>query len=406
MQSLFYKIAMNVINRHYDIKYVPYFAQFKNNGFEEFKLWKNNQTRHLIVFKTFYMKFENTKNKDEQNILEIYIKSKRIYNILSRIVYKYKLKKAIIYDNKEDLFFNKLSLLPAMQKIFIFQNNTIYNFRLTDLINIIKESLTNCDGLFPTPQVPKNPYTNIAFNKVHLINIFMKLKYSYFNLPIILRLFFKTHFNIRKLKYLHYPFLKENSLNKFPQNCNNLFFEITDMIDELSDRIHYIYDDTSQIGSMDKQNFINDFKPLLVSWLKSKYSTNPNIRGYNKSHIVADIKLLLKKKEYIFIKKQTISLDNMDTISNLTTIFPDNVTTSNIVLTYNQRNVPPLLRPLLRPLVVEERVNVETYINSTEVVDVFRTNDVIPRSPVNRQNFNLFPNIFSRNNIGMNFNRR
>ena len=402
MQSLFYKITLNVIHRHYDQKYIPYFSQFKKNGFDEFRLLKNNQTRHLIVFKKLYMNFENSKNKDEQNILEIYIKSKRIYNILSRIVYKYKLKKAIFYDNKEDLFFNKLSLLPPMQKIIIFQNNTIYNFRLTDLVNIINESLTNCEGLFPTPQSPKNPYTNIEFNKVHLINIFIKLQYSHFNLPIILRLFFETYFNVKKLKYLHYPFLKENALNNFPQNCNNLFFEITDMIDELSDRINYIYLDISHIDKIVKQNFINDLTPLLVNWFKSKYSTNPNIKGYHKSRIVDDLKFLLNKKEYVFIKKRTTP-NNITT--NLTTIFPDDITTSNIVLTYNQ-NVPPLLRPLLRPLVVEEQTSLETYVNSTDVVEIFRTNDVIPRSPVNQTTFNLFPNIFSRNNIGMNFNRR
>ena len=77
-----------------------------------------------------------------------------------------------VFDSNTDLYFNPLNKYPKNQLVKLIINNTIYNFRISNLINMWLDSLTKQENLFCKPIELKNPYTNLPFNKHNLYNIF------------------------------------------------------------------------------------------------------------------------------------------------------------------------------------------------------------------------------------------
>lgn len=121
--NFFYNIVNNILKKNNEENLIEHFSHFKDPQDSLIKKFKDNLSFFPI----------------QSKLIEIYGEAKKITNILSRFVYRYKLKKAIKFDYNRDLFGNKLELYPDYQKIDFFQNNTIYTFRITDLINIISE---------------------------------------------------------------------------------------------------------------------------------------------------------------------------------------------------------------------------------------------------------------------------
>jgi hypothetical protein len=391
------KILYEVIEKITCENNTTFFIQFKNSFFSDVKNFKRYLHDNIII--------EKEKRKE---LIKVYIKAKKIVNILDKFSYRFKIKKAIIYDYNKDLLGNELSVFPKNQLFSLYQNNTIYNFRITDLINIIKESLLKCDGLFPRPTFPKNPYTNIEFNKSHLYNLCIKINESKFHIPTELSLFLRQHLNIKNFIYYNYPYLKEKIIENFPNNSSNLFYEIKRMFNELKKYTEYKFLDVP-ITPMQKKKFIYDCKPCLVKWLKSLYSNNPNIRDYCKNTIIGDLKsicinnghkCIIKTPPYRtiiertpeveeIIVEQEDSSDEENIHININSILSNN-STQNIVNLYNSRvtSLPNLLRPL---------INTNQTINSNES-DIFDTIDRIPRSPINRRITLITPlNLISNN---------
>ena len=285
---------------HFLPEYKIYFLPFKNSTFSIV----NNFQRYILQAN------ETLKEK----LISIYIKYKKHYSVLSRFVYKYKLKKSIKYDYSQDLYGNNLNIYPDKQLIHIFQSNTLYKFRLTDITNIWVESLLNQEGLFPAPRMPKNPYTNLKFEKHHFHNIFIKLQLSNFNIPIIINLFYKSDLSLNKLLYHNYPYIKDKIIEKYPEHTSNLFLEITEMIAELKYKTNFIFINVI-LTDKEKKEFVRDFTKPLVKWFKSKYSSNPNVKDFSKNTIIMDLKDLCKKN-YKCISNRYIQLNIRDVSNN------------------------------------------------------------------------------------------
>ena len=93
--------------------------------------------------------------------MDLYISVVNLMNKLKSVIRIYKYKKAVKYDVHTDLHLNSLEILPKNQKILILENNTLYDFKLKDLLSCWKIALLNSQGLFSKPIALKNPYTNI-----------------------------------------------------------------------------------------------------------------------------------------------------------------------------------------------------------------------------------------------------
>ena len=68
---------------------------------------------------------------------------------------------------------------------------TQYVFRLSNLLTIIKMSLSNSVEFFSEPNYIKNPYTNVKFTDAQLYTIYFKLRESSFVMPTLFHLYFK-----------------------------------------------------------------------------------------------------------------------------------------------------------------------------------------------------------------------
>ena len=94
-------------------------------------------------------------------------KIQKIYFALNKFSFYYKLKKSKVIVN-HDLYLNPID--NEKNSICIFQDNGIYKFILSDLVNIINNSLSNSSFFFSEPLPCRNPYNNIPFNKSTLFN--------------------------------------------------------------------------------------------------------------------------------------------------------------------------------------------------------------------------------------------
>ena len=212
---------------------------------------------------------------------DIYCKAKRILNILSRTVYLYKLKKAIIYDVNKDLYFNDLDIYKSKHKITIYQNKTLYSFRTANLILMWVDKLENNNELFPEPLDLKNPYTNIKFSKSNLYNIYFSLLFNGFNIPLTIKFFYLNEFNIIGFSSRYYTFLKDLAIENFMKNGSSYekYEQLQNMFYEFKSKINFIVLN-DEVRISDRLDLIFIFKNILNYYLIGKFSCNPIKKKY------------------------------------------------------------------------------------------------------------------------------
>jgi hypothetical protein len=124
----------------------------------------------------------------------------RLYHILLRFVNRCKTRRCKIYDVDEDLCLVPFDTLDPRKIIRIKQQGCIYRFNIHDLVNIITTSLTNQYFMIPDPRAPKNPYTNVEFERHHIINIFVRIWELKIKMRPLLYYYFQSNFHIEKFK--------------------------------------------------------------------------------------------------------------------------------------------------------------------------------------------------------------
>jgi hypothetical protein len=238
---------------------------------------------------------DNNYCDDQKNIIKnSYITAKNIKNKLIYLVKIWKWKKSIKYNIDTDLYLNKLDIFSKKYKITLLENNTRYEFRLSDLVNYWIESLNNNQGLFSKPLLLKNPHTNLIFSRYNLYNIYFKLLDSGFIIPIIITNFFYSNMNEKKFSYDYYHILKENTIYNFIES--NLIYEqweqLLNMLHDFRKDIDYITF-TNTISYTTKKNIWKKIKNIITHYLNYKYSCNPLLSRDSKK------KTKIMLKEYI-----------------------------------------------------------------------------------------------------------
>ena len=164
--------------------------------------WKKENK--FQVFKYSILNEEFLTDLDKETLMDLYISVVNLMNKLKSVVRIYKYKKAVKYDVETDLHLNLLKDLPENKKILLLENNTLYHFKLRDLLSCWKLALLNSQGLFSKPIPLKNPYTNIPLKKHNLYNIYFKCLNMYINLPLCITNFFKCNMNLNKFQLYYY----------------------------------------------------------------------------------------------------------------------------------------------------------------------------------------------------------
>ena len=233
----------------------------------------------------------------------LFVKFKKIKNILSSFVRRYKWKKSVLYNCNSDLYLNDLDSFKDKHKITILENNTRYRFRLSNIINYWTESLTNSNGLFTKPIDLKNPYTNLKISTHNLYNIYFKLLNTGFDLPLSIKAFFVYNMDIEDFSFKYYPMLKEKAIETFIEK-NGMIHEkweqILNMLYEYRKIIKYLtFMDNIHYGVKIKACRI--FKKALNNYLLFKFSCNPHVKkNANISAKKILINLLIEKSNFGF----------------------------------------------------------------------------------------------------------
>ena len=207
--TIFNLIPERIINRDKELKrvFTLFETYFKFTNITDFKN-KYNIIKSVINNKILT-------EQEREKLFDIIRENQKLYLIICKLIHKYKFIKSKKFDNDFDLHGESLSCMPATQKITIYQENTRYEFKLTDIVNIIKHSLCKCDSFFVESENIKNPYTNIPFNKSTLYNIYFRLKETSINMPLLFDMFFKCGFDINKFKSTYEPYILDEHIKNY-----------------------------------------------------------------------------------------------------------------------------------------------------------------------------------------------
>jgi len=150
------------------------------------------------TIKALFDLLNNSFYSDESkiHIIRIYSKIKKVYNVFSKIARNIRWNKMKKFDNSFDLCMNDLCDYKKTTLIEIAEDNARYIFRISDMIKIFNNALTNNYEMFAEPQQVKNPYTNKELSTHNLYNIYYTIKYSTIVMPILLHLFFLSKFDL------------------------------------------------------------------------------------------------------------------------------------------------------------------------------------------------------------------
>ncbi len=436
---------MKNLQLHND-KHFIFFLNYHNNI--------NVTDLELYKFYVSYIHELDSYFLNSSHIIKLYSNAKFIKNSFKKLIRIWKFKKKnIVYDHDVDLYFNPLSDLKPHLKLNILQNNTIYKFRISDLINLWVDALSHTENLFCKPLFLKNPYTNIKFQTFNLYNIFFAIYYSSYNVPEIIYRYFKCGMNIDLYMLSYYPIIKEHAIDNYFDNstiseqyefiCNM----ISSMNNAIPDRFFYVPDNPSYNR---KKYFVRELKPYLKFYLRGTYSCNPLRKKMAYDRCVELIKIYDTSNPDIISRFSTrtstnirspmqsplIELPPIPNPTNTTITLP-NYDYSEIVTSPSPDNNSPIHTPpwpetqtlLSLPLPDNIEINIpnipisnsenDNYpINQNDIVlsdidsndglsdyivDVDNSNNPflpdseLPRTPPNRQYYNSFQ-LFPRNN--------
>jgi hypothetical protein len=186
----------------------------------------NESHLYQMVFTTFTIQsklrfFHETINNpflNPDDFSQTFYRVIKIYNGFRKFVNLYRFMKANIVVTTD---FNLSELDPCdKQVICIKQQNNRYLFHINDLLHIVEGSLSASHALFSTPQMIKNPYTNLPFNKSTLYNIYFQGKNEMKGIVTS-----RTSITKRKTELFDLYFQHNFNIKLFGRSCEHILRE-------------------------------------------------------------------------------------------------------------------------------------------------------------------------------------
>jgi len=343
-----------------------------NNSYSHNKLYYNAVK---LIYNIYFLPFNknyNGVNNNKFNILNIIIlnnkninkfhkhffliqfyKAQKTYSAFRKLAILYKFKHGQQFEIDTDLCFNNFTKLNKSILISIFENNILYKFRISDLVNIINKSLSNAPNFFAEPSEIRNPYTNLPITLANLYNIYFKLKNSNYIMPLLFHQYFISNFDLNIFKNENECIIRDKSIDNFVK---------TDSIDEQYEyimKMFYTYHNFIYFTLhpfFPKKKLVNIFKKYLKPFLLREYSLNPFIR--EKYNIDLQYKLALFSQLNPDFGKKIYKKTSRNNINNLHYTFNETVIeSSNLIYDYP--------------------TNIPDYLNRTEISQLLETTDQV-----------------------------
>lgn len=195
--------------------------------------------------------------------LNILYEGQKHYNAFAKLanIYRYKKKSSI----ENDLLLNPINMeSPTTIEIY---DNSKYVFTMNDLITYIETALSNTSNFFCMPLELRNPYSNIAFKKSTLYNIYFKIKSSSFIMPILFHYYFLCNFDLKFFALKYEDAIREEFIQRliYKSNENVMMKHMRTMIKNLT-RYSIVVND-----EIDQSECVKILRPYLYLYIVSRF---------------------------------------------------------------------------------------------------------------------------------------
>jgi hypothetical protein len=277
--------------------------------------------------------------QEKNHFQKAFMRAQKSYLAFGNLAKKYRYKYGKKFEIDADLCFNKFDQLSSKIIISLIENNIVYRFRISDLINIINKALTNAPHFFAAPQKIKNPYTNLPFVLCNLYNIYFTLKKTNYSIPLLFQQYFLCNFDLDKFKNFNECYIRDRSIDNFMRDAS-----IDDKYQYIL-RMFYTYNRFVYFKVdpyFSRTKLVNIFDKYLHFFLLAEYSLNPFVRDLNKSQLEYNITIFSQLNpdfgKRIFIRGDRITRD--------TYTFNDHVITSRDLIPPYYISTSQTLTPL------------------------------------------------------------
>jgi hypothetical protein len=245
----------------------------------------------------------------------LFSKMQSVYWGLKKFVRLWLWKRAKPASVDIDLYMNSLKSFPDSQKTKILHHGMIYEFRLTDISNIWKKSLTQSITFSPQPTMPRNPYLNIPFDKGHLFHFYMCMKdNAKFSIPIVIQKFINAKMSIRLFRLQAYTDLIDEAIANHIESSSDdtLFLDCVNMLAYHKRKIRN-RKLSMDLSDIKKKQVVQGLKPMLKLHLLGTLSCNPAIKYLNKELVIEKLRDFFKKnpifgRRIVSVSRRTVEL--------------------------------------------------------------------------------------------------
>lgn len=221
-------------------------------------------------------------------LLSTFSLSQRTYAFLGAAARRRKTRNARRDHTNEDMFLRPLADLPptATTEIYDDASRTVYTFRISDLIQVIRSSLCAAPDFFVDPQPIRNPYTGVPFTHAQLYTIYNRIRDSPYEIPTVFHIYRRGGFSIRHLLDRAEAFIREEAIDAVRRiHDNQRKAYVTRMLREYND---------SLIGIVIHPRFPNDclmstFGRYLPTYLRTTLSLHPDLRTRSRLRLQTEL---------------------------------------------------------------------------------------------------------------------
>ena len=249
-----------------------------NAGCTKFSIFHNSVTSNAFI-----------SDARREEITASFAHAQRCYAGLCRLARHWKLKNARVGSVEHDLYMNPLENLPERLVMDIFDDasRTIYKFRISDLMSIAKTALCNSPDFFADPQEIRNPYTNVPFTHAQLYTIYLRIRQTTFDMPILFSQYYRAGFDMRLFCEANECYIRDAAITSFVATGSDpeKYYYITKML-----RDHRAYlNGVSVHPGFPPGKLIEAFSRYLENYLLESYSLNPGQRYRAKHELQAEL---------------------------------------------------------------------------------------------------------------------
>jgi hypothetical protein len=212
----------------------------------------------------------------KEELIEYFYKTQRLTNFFKKFYIKKTYHKYHKYPGNIDLFHVPLDTYSTRSIIPLVHNNTIYKFRVSDIIRLTNTGLIYAPDLFPEPKFPSNPWTNIPFTETNLYNIYFHMIDNNILLPTLFYNFFRCNWKIEKFICLNEAYLRDVSINHFYDDVST-YTKYSDIIIMLR-KYRSVIPDLTIHPQYPKLEVVSNLAHILVHHLRYEYTHNPTYR--------------------------------------------------------------------------------------------------------------------------------